>query len=138
MGYRSSDFKINPKCKEQIEAVVRCPEDNRSVVNGTVIDCSGRPVKDAVVKLFIIKDPCDPLSLCPVTHTFTDEYGQFLFGPLCPGKTYLVKVWYDNVRIRPIVLNTKDPSDYCLSCPVVDPDCGEHHHGGCGCNSKEW
>ena len=56
MGYRSSDFKINPKCKEQIEAVVRCPEDNRSVVNGTVIDCSGRPVKDAVVKLFIIKE----------------------------------------------------------------------------------
>ncbi|MEG2354014.1 MAG: carboxypeptidase-like regulatory domain-containing protein [Clostridium sp.] len=115
MGYRSGDFKIHPTQNEQIEAVVKCPEDNRSVINGTVLNCQGKPVKDAVVKLFSISNPCDPLSICPITHTFTDEYGQFLFGPLCPGMNYLVKVWYNNVRLRPLVLEGKSPSNECLS-----------------------
>lgn len=131
MGYRSGDFKIHPTQNEQIEAIVKCPYDSRSVINGTVINCQGKPIKDAVVKLFAVNNPCDPLSLCPITHTFTDEYGQFLFGPLCPGKVYLVKVWYNNVKVKPLILDTNKPSHYCLTgdcqqcqpCPKPCPPC---------------
>lgn len=34
----------------------------------------------------------------PVSHTFTDEYGEFVFGPLCPGKQYAIDIWVNDVR----------------------------------------
>ena len=34
----------------------------------------------------------------PVSHTFTDEYGEFVFGPLCPGKKYAIDIWVNDVR----------------------------------------
>ena len=34
----------------------------------------------------------------PVSHTFTDKDGEFVFGPLCPDKSYEIQVWVDRVK----------------------------------------
>ena len=34
----------------------------------------------------------------PVSHTFTDKHGQFVFGPLCPEKKYEIQIWYNAVK----------------------------------------
>ena len=34
----------------------------------------------------------------PVSHTFTDEHGEFVFGPLCPGKEYAIDIWVNDVK----------------------------------------
>lgn len=104
MGTRMVKFDICPKPSEQLELTVKIPEEKRSVLHGIVKDCNDEIVKDAVVKLFELTNPSDPCSAKPLTHTFTDEYGQFLFGPLYPNKHYLIKVWYDFVNITPLVI----------------------------------
>ena len=66
---------VCPKKNQQIEAVIKLPEERRAVIHGTVLDANGNPVADAVVKLLQIVDCCKlPV---PLTHTFTDQYGQF-------------------------------------------------------------
>lgn len=118
MGARLVKFKFTPEENEQIEAVIKVPEENRSAIHGVVLDCRNKPVKNAVVKLLIIKDPSKPNTICPITHTFTDEFGQFLFGPLCPNKCYIVKVWFNDVKVREIVIKQETCNDPCL-----DGDC---------------
>ena len=52
-----------------------------------------------MVKLLKVNDKCDyPI---PLTHTFTDDNGQFLLGPLCPNTTYMFKDFKDNTQIIP-------------------------------------
>ena len=34
----------------------------------------------------------------PVSHTFTDKDGEFVFGPLCPDKKYEIQIWVDRVK----------------------------------------
>lgn len=115
MGARLVKFEFCPKENEQIEATVKVPEENRSVIHGTVINCKNIPIKDAVVKLFEkIKTSCGS-KLIPITHTFTDNCGEFLFGPLHPNKEYALKVWYHDVNIRKIKFNSEncdDQNDY--------------------------
>ena len=67
---------VCPKENQQIEAVIKLPKEKRAVIHGTVLDCNGCPVADAVVKLLQVVDGCK--LPCPLTHTFTDQYGQFL------------------------------------------------------------
>ena len=53
----------------------------------------GNYIEDAVVKLVeITKDERTPIS-----HTFTDKHGEFLFGPLCPAKNYGIEIWVNKV-----------------------------------------
>lgn len=104
MGYRLTKFQVTPGKNEQIELTVKLQEEQRSVIHGIVLDCNNKPLKDAVVKLFEVNNPCDPCSLIPITHAFTDECGQFLFGPLTPNKKYVIKVWHSHVTIRPVVI----------------------------------
>lgn len=33
-----------------------------------------------------------------VTQYFTDKHGEFVFGPLCPGKKYAIDIWVNDVR----------------------------------------
>lgn len=33
-----------------------------------------------------------------VTQYFTDEEGEFVFGPLCPDKKYEINFWVDQVK----------------------------------------
>lgn len=119
----SHEFEVG--CNEQLDACVMLQEEMRSVIFGTVLDPDGMPVRDAVVKLLEIKEgSCYPL---PITHTFTDRYGQFLFGPLCPGRRYVLKVFKNNIKVRCEVLDPSDPGRRsCLKpakCkPCVDND----------------
>jgi hypothetical protein len=102
-------FKPHPDCPildidgfmsngKQFDVDITLPQDNRNVIYGTVKNFYKEPVKDAVVKLIeiVVKDGYK--KRVPVTHTFTDEYGEFVFGPLCPDKEYAIDIWVDDVR----------------------------------------
>lgn len=110
MGSRLVKYEFSPKENEQIEAVIKVPEEKRSVIHGVVIDCKNRPIRDAVVKLLEVI-PGNPCRMKPLTHTFTDSCGQFLFGPLHFNKKYALKVWYSDIKIREL---------------IISPDCDEH------------
>ncbi len=121
------DFEV--KEREQLDVKIVMPREERGVVHGVVFDKYGRPIEDAVVKLFEVdfndhfeKDgkPERRYELKPVTHAFTDEYGQFLFGPLCPKKKYSIKLWFNDVRCRCDVFRAHADRD-CLK-----PCCYEH------------
>jgi hypothetical protein len=98
-----------------VDAKVEAGDDNRGVIYGRVIDKNNKQISDAVVKLIILEDPNDPLSILPITHTFTDEYGQFLFGPLPPNKTYLIKIWHDDIYVRPVTIKDKEARHSCIT-----------------------
>lgn len=83
---------------KQFDLDIRLPEDNRDVIYGVIKDCYQNPVKDAVVKLIEIDFKDGKKKRLPVSHTFTDKHGEFVFGPLCPGKEYAIDIWVDDVR----------------------------------------
>ena len=111
MGYKLINFEFVPDENEQIHAIVKVPKESRSVIHGIVKDCNNKIVKDAVVKLFKMVDPRKPHCLEPITHTFTDECGQFLFGPLCPHVKYVIKVWINHVKIRELIVKPGECDD---------------------------
>ena len=79
---------------KQFDLDLKLPEDDRNVVYGIIKDHKGRPVEDAVVKsVEICKDESKPVS-----HTFTDKEGEFVFGPLCPTKSYSIEIWVNKVK----------------------------------------
>lgn len=126
MGSRLVKFNFTPEENEQIEAVIKVEKEFRSVIHGIVQDHRGKTVKDAVVKLFeLIAPPC---KLKPLTHTFTDECGQFLFGPLYPNKNYVIKVWIDDIKIRQLIVTPDDFKD--------DFDENSDIHCNYSCNEK--
>ena len=73
-------------------------EDNRSVIYGIVKNCYQEPVCDAVVKLVEVVCECGKEERRPVSHTFTDKNGEFVFGPLCANRFYEVQIWADFVK----------------------------------------
>ncbi|GAA0087119.1 carboxypeptidase regulatory-like domain-containing protein [Clostridium perfringens] len=120
MSGRIASCELKTGCNEQIEAIVRLPEEKRSVIFGTVLDSNRMPVADAVVKLLQIVDGCRyPY---PLTHTFTDCHGQFLLGPLCPNTKYMLKIYKDNIVIRCAELETSSYNGKCIG----KPDNGGH------------
>lgn len=79
---------------KQFDLDLKLPEDDRNVVYGVIRDHKGKPVEDAVVKLVeVCKDERKPVS-----HTFTDKEGEFVFGPLCPNKSYSIEIWVNKVK----------------------------------------
>ncbi|WP_461204786.1 transthyretin-like family protein [Clostridium sp. DL1XJH146] len=109
MGARLTKFEFKPKRNEEIEAIIKVAKEYRSAIHGVVLDYNEKPVKNAVVKLFLKKDSNKKPLLKPLTHTFTDECGQFLFGPLNPCTCYVIKVWYaDPVCSREVVIQPED------------------------------
>ena len=97
---------------KQFDIDITLPEDNRSVIYGVIKDAYDEPVKDAVVKLIEVEKDCGKEERKPVTHTFTDKDGEFVFGPLCANKFYEVQVWANDVKHKKI----------CTTC---------HHKGKC-------
>ena len=79
---------------KQFDLEIKLDEDNRNVVYGIVKDSCNEPVKDAVVKLIEVTKH----DRKPVSHTFTDESGEFVFGPLCPHKNYAINIWANRVE----------------------------------------
>ena len=97
---------------KQFDLEIVVPEDNRDVLFGIVKDCYKEPVKDAVVKLIEVDFDHGKKERKPVSHTFTDKDGEFVFGPLCPGKKYSIQIWKDDVKHIKV----------CAKC---------HHEGKC-------
>lgn len=92
---------------KQFDLEIRLPEDNRNVIYGIIKDCYGDPVCDAVVKLIEIVCECGKEERRPVSHTFTDKEGEFVFGPLCSNKEYSIQIWVDHVKHCKICTNCK-------------------------------
>jgi len=65
--------------------------EHRILISGVVRRPDGSPAHGAVVQFFAREGG----NLGPLLgHTFTDEDGHFLFGPLAPGTEYKVKIFY--------------------------------------------
>lgn len=92
-----SKFYFRPGQGEQIETTVSMRQDSRSAIHGYVKAPDGEAYGDAAVMLFEAQERGDPKL---VSQMFTDEFGQFMFGPLDAGKLYLVKVFKNTVRVR--------------------------------------
>jgi hypothetical protein len=91
-------------CKyQQFKTDVNVLKENSSSIQGIVLNEDKCPIKDAVVELFEVTEKGDDCTLIPITHTFTDEYGQFIFGPLTPGKHYILQLTYNNVTLRKVL-----------------------------------
>ena len=83
---------------KQYDIDIVLPEDNRDVIYGVIKNRYKEPVSDAVVKLIEIDYKMGKEERKPVSHTFTDKEGEFVFGPLCPGKEYAIQIWVNEVK----------------------------------------
>lgn len=83
---------------KQFDLDITIPEDNRTVIYGVVKDCYQEPICNAVVKLIEVVCDCGKEERRPVSHTFTDESGEFVFGPLCANRFYEIEIWVDRVQ----------------------------------------
>lgn len=128
---------------KQFDLDITLPEDNRDVIYGIVKNCFKEPISDAVVKLIEIFCKNDRTERRPIGHTFTDKDGEFVFGPLCPGKEYALQIWVNdtkNIKLcakchhEGTCLKGKklEDCDYCLD--EHDQDCNCDHE--CDCNCK--
>lgn len=57
-----------------------------------------------------------------VTQYFTDDEGEFVFGPLCPGKKYAIQIWKDDVKHIKICAKCHHEGK-CLKGVELDCDC---------------
>ncbi len=113
---------------KQFDLDITLPEDNRSVIYGVVKDCCQEPIRDAVVKLVEVVCECGKEERRPVSHTFTDKEGEFVFGPLCPNRFYEIEIWVD--RVKHCKICTKAERDgKCLK--GVKLDCKKENHKPC-------
>lgn len=71
-----------------------------------------KAIENAVVILFEMENPCNPCSLRAISHTSTDECGQFLFGSLAPCRHYDIKVWVNDIKVRHMKIKPCD-EDSC-------------------------
>lgn len=122
---------------KQFDIEINLPEDNRNVIYGIVKDCYHEPVCDAVVKLIELDCEKGEEIRKPVSHTFTDEYGEFVFGPLCPDKKYAIDVWASKIRTFKLCAKGSrkgkclkgvkmDACDMCIEknpCDIKDEPC---------------
>lgn len=119
------------KPNEEKDVCIVLKEERRAAIHGTVKFPNGKPVKDAIVKLFKknsckgdfvfpldknmpmdmeeFKKPWSDCELIPITFTFTDECGQFLFG-VDSYEDYVIKVFYYKPE-KPCPPHVTDKSD---------------------------
>jgi hypothetical protein len=113
---------------KQFDVDVRIPKDNRNVVFGTVKDEYGDVIPDAVVKLIEVEKMMGKTERKPVSHTFTNENGEFVFGPLCPEKSYDLQIWVNRVKHIKICHSVNLKRPHCLKgekieCKKFDNGC---------------
>ena len=111
---------------KQFDIDITLPHDNRDVIYGVIKNCFKEPVADAVVKLIEIDYKMEKDERKPVSHTFTDKNGEFVFGPLCPGKEYAIQIWVDDVKHVKVCAKTFHEGK-CLKGVKLDKckDCDE-------------
>jgi hypothetical protein len=112
MSGRIGSCTFSTGCNQQINAVAKIENEDRSAILGTVFDRYGNPIVDAVVVLLKVTDRCSVPT--PLTHTFTDGCGQFVFGPLCPNTTYMLKIYKDDINVDNIRLICNCQVGSCL------------------------
>lgn len=108
MGTRSLYFSFTPGENEQIEAIIKLPDESRSILHGIVKNSYNKVIVDAVVNLYECNNAQGKDILKPLTHTFTDECGHFVFGPLTPHKNYAIKLWINDVVTREFIVNVDE------------------------------
>lgn len=115
---------------KQFDLEINIDEDRRDVIFGVIKDSCHEPVKDAVVKLIEVTKH----GRKPVSHTFTDKDGEFVFGPLCSDKKYAIDIWANRVEHVKICKTIKKDRK-CLK--GVDLCCNDHFDAedkeDCGC-----
>ena len=93
MGWKLKRIDIKLCEHEEKDLTLILQPEKRAAIHGVVKLPNGTPVKNAIVKLFK-KDKCNSnCDLTPITFTFTDECGQFLFG-VDAGVEYVVKIFF--------------------------------------------
>lgn len=95
-------FYVKPAENELIETVVHIRADPRPALLGSVIGDDGKPVESALIAVYEAGGSTAPDT--PVGSLYTDEFGQFAFGPLSPGKLYLVRVYKNSGKPRTLEL----------------------------------
>lgn len=122
------DTNFNPVIKvdgfvekgKQFDIEVVVPEDNRNVIYGVLKNRYGDPIKNAVIKLIeISKEHHGKEERKPVSHTFSDKDGEFVFGPLCPDKFYEIQIWANEVKHVKICEECKH-EEKCLKGTKID------------------
>lgn len=96
-------FCVKPAANERIETVVHIHPDRRPALLGTVLDARHRPVEDALVAVYRSGGAEAPDT--PVGSLYTDELGQFAFGPLEPDQLYQVRVFKSSDNVRSLELS---------------------------------
>lgn len=116
------DIDGGSACGKQFDLDITIPEDNRDVIYGIIRNCYREPICDAVVKLIEVVCDCGKEERRPVSHTFTDKDGQFVFGPLCPNRIYEIEIWVNRVK-HVKVCSKCDMDGDCLKGVKMDCDC---------------
>ena len=119
---------------KQYDLDITIPEDNRDVIYGVIRDCYKEPIEDAVVKLIEVSFKHGKEERKPVSHTFTDKDGEFVFGPVCPNKKYEVQVWVNRVKHIKIC---KDGKHHGKCLKGVDLDCKDFFPHKEECNEEK-
>jgi hypothetical protein len=88
-------FYFKPAEGEHVETTVKIEPEKAAAVCGTVRDKTGAVVENALVLLF--RSGQDKKLL---DRQFTDEEGQFSFGPIEGNILYLIKVYKNSVKLR--------------------------------------
>lgn len=88
-------FYFKPAEGEHIETTVKLTQEKAAAVCGTVVDRAGALVDGALVLLFRSGQEKKLID-----RQFTDEEGQFSFGPIEGNVLYLIKVYKNSVKIR--------------------------------------
>lgn len=94
MNFHQS-FYVKPAAHEIVQTTVSLAADQRPALIGTVIGADDKPVDAALITVYRADAPG-----APIGALYTDEQGQFAFGPLAPGQLYHVKVFKCGDSIR--------------------------------------
>lgn len=98
----TANFYFKTSENEQIETSIHIRQDNRSAILGHLKNTEGAPVVDALVLLFDGDEDSPSL----LGQTFTDESGQFYFGPLEPNRLHHIKIYKNSTKLRELEICT--------------------------------
>ena len=116
---------------KQYDLDITLPKDDRNVVYGVIKDYHKEPIKDAIVKLIEVNFKKKKEKRKPVSHTFTDEDGEFVFGPLCPDKEYAIDFWANAVRHYKMCAKIEKDTDCLKGKPAQICGCKPDHKPDC-------
>ncbi|MGN1015056.1 MAG: carboxypeptidase-like regulatory domain-containing protein [Butyricicoccus sp.] len=92
-----SSFYVRPSAGEQVQTTVSLCPDSRPALLGIAVGEDGKPLTDALVVL-TASGQTEPDRV--VGTMYTDELGQFSFGPLEAGTLYQVRVSRMGTHLR--------------------------------------